>query len=136
MFKRIVNIVEVVAAACAVVFVILLFVDEAPGTKVATSAPSPYASGSVSGSGSATTVSTAPALDGGALYARNCSGCHGSSGQGGVGPKLSGGRTKIQFPDARTQVLFVSNGSGRMPPFRNSLSQAEITAIVTYTRTL
>ena len=138
MFKRIVDAVEVIAAACAVVFVILLFVDKTPGTKVS-STPSPYATAAGDPAGSATTVAATAAgasADGARLYASNCAGCHGSTGGGGTGPKLSGGRTKIQFPDARTQVLFVSNGVGIMPAFNARLSQAEIAAIVNYTRTL
>lgn len=136
MFKRIVDVVEVLAAVCAVVFVILLFVDKAPGTKVVTSATaSPYASGDGS-SGSSSATTAAPGLDGKALFGDNCAVCHGASGQGGTGPQLSGGRTKAQFPDARTQVLFVSNGAGIMPAFKTRLSQAEIKAIVDYTRTL
>ena len=132
MFKKVVTAVEVLALACAVVFVVLLFVDRAPGTKtVAASAPNPYGS---SGSSSPTTV--ASGVDGRAVYANNCARCHGTTGQGGVGPKLSAPALKKQFADIRTQVLFVSQGAGVMPAFGTTLSPAEIQAVVEYTRTL
>ncbi|MGH9188726.1 MAG: c-type cytochrome [Acidimicrobiales bacterium] len=40
-----------------------------------------------------------------------CGSCHGTSGGGGVGPKLSGGEAALTFPDALAQEEFVKNGS-------------------------
>ena len=127
MLKKIVDVVQWVAIAAAVAFIVLLFVDRAPGTKTASAnTPSPYA-------GVSTTVPASTAA-GATVFAQNCATCHGATGQGGVGPKLSGVALKKQFPDIRTQVLFVSQGSGVMPAFASRLSPAEIQAVVEYTR--
>src|SRR5205807_815370 len=104
-----------------------LFVDRAPGTKLAsTDTTSPYASG-----GGATT--TAPAIDGAAVFATNCATCHGADARGRVGPNLVGIAKVIK--DERVQILVVAQGSGgRMPAFGGRLSAAEIKAVVDYTR--
>src|SRR4051794_2009683 len=123
MLKKIVDVVQWVAIAAAGVFIVLLFVDRAPGTKtVSANTPSPYA-------GPSTTVS--PATAGGAvLFANNCARCHGSTGQGGSGPKRPGAPPKKQSPDTRTQALFVPQGGGVMPAFGAPPSPAEIQAVV------
>src|SRR6478672_1053425 len=112
MFKRIVNVVEVLAVIAAAVFVLLLFTND-PG-----------------GSG------TAYASPGAALFAKNCARCHGSNGGGGLGPQLSDGKVKQDFPDAAKEVAFVTKGKGGMPAFGGTLSPAEIKQVVAYTRTL
>ena len=128
MFKRIVNVVELIAAALAVVFVILLFVEKAPGTKAPTTAVSVY--------GGTNATSAAPAVDGVAVFSRSCSGCHGSNGSGGIGPRFAGGGAKKLVPDEQGEVLVVTQGTGSMPAFGNRLSEAEIKAVVAYIRTL
>jgi cytochrome c551 len=131
MFKRVVDAIEILAAACAVVFVVLLFVEKTPGTK------SPVASTRVTvetGAGG-TTGETLPAVDGAKVFSTNCAGCHGSDASGGIGPRLAGTVTKT-FPDERVQVQVVTLGSGRMPAFGSRLSEAEIKAVVDYTRSL
>lgn len=40
-----------------------------------------------------------------------CGSCHGTSGGGGVGPKLAGGEVALTFPDAKAQEDFVKHGS-------------------------
>ena len=133
MFKRIVNAVQLIALAATAVFVVLLFVDRAPGTKtVSATEPNLYETPASSGS----SATTAPAAPGATVFAANCSTCHGSSGQGGLGPKLASASLKKQFADIRTQIDFVTQGSGAMPAFGNRLSAAEIRAVVEYTRSL
>jgi mono/diheme cytochrome c family protein len=114
MFKRIVNVVEVLAVVAAAVFVLLLFTNEPD-----------------SGGGGG-----AQAAPGAALYAQNCARCHGSDGGGGLGPQLSDGQAKKDFPDEADQVAFVTKGQGGMPAFGGSLSPEEIQQVVAYTRTL
>ncbi|MGH9276788.1 MAG: c-type cytochrome, partial [Acidimicrobiales bacterium] len=90
------------------------------------------------------------------LYTANCASCHGASGQGGVGPPLSGGVSKLTFPDEAAQIAWVENGSsavkgqpygspdrpggqkiatsGGMPGFKGQLTDEQIKQIVTYER--
>lgn len=44
------------------------------------------------------------------VYSQACAGCHGATGEGGVGPKLQG--NSISLAAAKTQI---DNGSGTMP---------------------
>jgi cytochrome c551 len=133
-FKRIVDVVEVVAAACAVIFVVLLFVERPPGTKAPTAgASTPQVTVETGTGGSGET--TVPAVSGAAVFASNCARCHGSDAQGGLGPRLAGVVTKA-FPDKRVQIIVVTQGSGGMPAFGGRLSAAEIKAVVDYTRSL
>ena len=85
-----------------------------------------------------------------------CGSCHGPSGGGGVGPKLSGGETKLTFPNVEDMVKWVTEGSsssrgqpygdpgrpggqrpaasGGMPAFGTQLTPEEITTVVEYIR--
>lgn len=80
-----------------------------------------------SGGGGAT-----PSAAGSELYAANCARCHGVEGEGVVGPSLAG--VAQTFPEEAGQIAFVSNGGGGMPRFADLLSEADIEAIVEYTR--
>jgi mono/diheme cytochrome c family protein len=95
------------------------------------------------------------------IYSAQCSVCHGSGGGGGVGRPLSNGDVLATFPDIVGQLQFVaigSEGTGpagtpygdpnreggghttfsfntqAMPPFGESLSGAELLAVVRYER--
>ena len=70
---------------------------------------------------------------GAAIYAQTCATCHGVDGQGGVGPALKG--VADRYPDIADQIAVVTNGFGRMPAFRGSLSAEEIRRVVEYERT-
>ncbi len=76
--------------------------------------------------------SSKPTASGATLYANNCARCHGATGGGGVGPSLV--NVAATFPDIGNQITFVSNGGGGMPRFGDLLSDADIRAVVTYTR--
>ena len=92
-------------------------------------------------------------------HSAGCSGCHGGSGEGGVGPKLAGGDTLKTFPNLADHVDWVKTGSQTkakgtpygdpareggqrtvtvqgMPAFAGTLSPAQIDAVVAYERTL
>ncbi len=99
---------------------------------------------------------TGVALGAQVYVSAGCTGCHGASGQGGVGPKLSGGDTKLTFPDEQAHADFVKAGSspvkgqgygdparpggqhiaasGGMPSFGSQLTDEEIKAVVMYER--
>jgi mono/diheme cytochrome c family protein len=112
MFKRIVNVVEVLAAIAAAVFFVLLFANE----------PASDSSGYAS--------------PGAAVFANNCARCHGANGEGQLGPQLSDGKVKKAFPNASAEVAFVTQGKDGMPSFDGVLTPTEIQQVVAYTRTL
>lgn len=68
---------------------------------------------------------TAPAVDGAALYASSCAACHGVGGTGGFAPPLVGLSNQLI-------VDVTTNGKGAMPAFSTSLSAAEIQVIADY----
>jgi cytochrome c551 len=109
MFRKLVNVVEVVAAIGVVVTVVALFANEPDSG------------------------STALATPGAQIYAASC---HGADGGGGFGPQLSGGAAAKRFPDVADQIKFVTNGSGSMPSFGGRLSAKQLRQVVEYTRTL
>jgi mono/diheme cytochrome c family protein len=65
---------------------------------------------------------------------KGCAYCHGPGGSGGKkGPDLSGLRTdKLWPPDKITNQIL--NGGQKMPPFADSLTDAEIAQLVAYLR--
>ena len=68
------------------------------------------------------------------IFRASCAGCHGSSGQGSIGPKLADGAVVAKFPKAADEVAVVSNGRGGMPAWSSRLTPAQIDAVVRYTR--
>jgi mono/diheme cytochrome c family protein len=93
---------------------------------------------------------------GATVYANNCASCHGASGQGGAGPKLTGGEAVKTFPDEAAHVEWVHTGSGAfkgklygdpareggqhgpasggMPAFQGKLTDEQIDMVVAYER--
>ena len=69
-----------------------------------------------------------------AIFATRCASCHGGDGGGGFGPTLAGVVTS-RFPNPADQEAVVANGRGAMPSFSDSLTPAQIAAVVEYTRT-
>jgi len=61
------------------------------------------------------------------IYANSCGGCHGSAGQGGVGPALAG--TSL----ARSAFVAVTNdGAGSMPGFSTSITATDVDLLYDY----
>lgn len=112
MFRRLVNVVEVLAAVGAAIAIVFLFANE-PGSG-----------------------STTPSTPGAQVFAANCASCHGADGGGGTGPQLAGGAAVKRFPAVADQIRFVTDGSGAMPAFGGQLSPTEIRKVVEYTRSL
>lgn len=98
----------------------------------------------------ATSVAKAPTsiFDGVSLYGSNCSGCHGANGSGikGVFPPLNGSSivqrdketpTKILLHGLQGQVTVKGDQyNGTMPAFGSVLSDEQISAILTYVRSM
>ena len=113
MFKRIVNVVEVLAVIAAAVFLLLLFTNEPDS----------------GGGGGGTTP------PGAEIFASNCARCHGSDGGGGLGPQLSDGKVAKDLSEAE-EIAVVTKGRSGMPAFGSDLTAEEIQQVVAYTRTL
>ena len=114
-FKRVVDVVQVLVLVGAALFVLALFTNDG-------SAPPPAAATAEGG------------VDGAAVFADNCAGCHGADGGGGVGPALAGGAVVESLPDEADQVAVIAGGRGGMPAFGGRLSDEEIQAVTAYTR--
>jgi mono/diheme cytochrome c family protein len=103
------------------------------------------------------TVVTDPLALGQQIYtSAGCSGCHGATGGGGVGPALHGGQAVLTFPNIQDQLNWVKTGSqsltpgtpygnpnrpggqrvakGDMPAFGSTLSPQQIQDVVMYER--
>lgn len=81
---------------------------------------------------------SAPALAGpdpAKIYAENCARCHQLDGSGleGAYPGLAGDRITIGPAPAAIRILL--DGKGEMPGFRNRMSDDEIAAALSYSRT-
>jgi mono/diheme cytochrome c family protein len=70
--------------------------------------------------------------EGARVFRAECAGCHGTHGEGELGPSLVGIASRLSVAD---QVAIVRQGKARMPPFQGGLSDADIAAVVVYTRT-
>jgi len=68
------------------------------------------------------------------IYASNCASCHGAGGAGGVGSRLDQGSMVDAFPDIEDQIDLVADGEGQMPGYAGRLEDAQIRAVVRYTR--
>ncbi len=68
------------------------------------------------------------------IYVRQCASCHGGSGGGGRGTKLSEGTVLAAYPDIEDQVTIIAEGRNAMPAFGGRLTAEEIEAVVRFTR--
>jgi mono/diheme cytochrome c family protein len=74
-----------------------------------------------------------PGASGEQIYAALCLRCHGADLSGGVGPALGAGSNLADQPDAYlTQSITL--GLGRMPSFRNTLTEDQIRRVAEYVR--
>lgn len=76
----------------------------------------------------------AAAASGEALYNDNCAACHQKMGQGipGAFPPLKA--DKLALGDPKPLIFLMMHGRGGMPAFKDSLSDAELAAVMTYVR--
>ena len=123
MFRKVVNVIEVLALVAAAFVVVMLFVAEPE-----------HSTAAAKGGVDVYNPETGALPAGGAeIYVARCAGCHGGDGGGGSGPRLAG-RVADDFPDIEDQIAFVSKGRNGMPAFGSSLSAADLRAVVEYTR--
>jgi mono/diheme cytochrome c family protein len=76
----------------------------------------------------------AQAMDGKALFQKNCAACHQANGKGipGAFPALAG-NALVQGPPADVATVLLK-GRGGMPDFSGSLSDADIAQVLSYAR--
>ena len=78
-------------------------------------------------------VQAAP-LDGANLYSKNCAVCHGQTGNGGMGVPLALTSFQATIDDDYLRRTIRHGRPGRVMPAFNTLSDAEVDAIVKYVR--
>ena len=84
--------------------------------------------------GAGCSSSITPDASGDEIYKALCTRCHSGDLTGGVGPALGPGSEVADQPDAYlTQTI--TSGFGRMPSFRNTLTEDQITRLVEFLRT-
>lgn len=81
------------------------------------------------------------AADGAAIYKAKCASCHGADGSGqtpiGKTMKLRDLRSpEVQKQSDKELYDWIAEGKGKMPAYKNKLSEAEINALVTHMRDL
>ena len=67
------------------------------------------------------------------VYQQVCATCHGADLEGGVGPALSAGSNAAEQDDEFLR-LTITEGRGRMPSFRSTLSTEQIDRAIDYIR--
>jgi mono/diheme cytochrome c family protein len=97
---------------------------DSSGATAPAASPSPAATTPVAGD-----TQSPAGVDGAAVFAGNCSGCHGSDGSGGQGPNIT------TQTDAQHVADRVQNGGTSMPSFGSSLSDEQIGAVADYVTT-
>lgn len=70
---------------------------------------------------------------GASIYAKNCSACHGASGQGGIGPALAG-NPRVNIDNPAQMLTTIVQGRDTMPSWRGQLASGDIAAVATYVR--
>jgi len=96
-------------------------------------------------SGGTSVASAAP--DGEAVYTKNCASCHNATGQGMTGTFPPLAKNSLVTGDPSKVIHILLNGlsgpikvegnsyNNAMPPWKGTLSNAEIAAVITYIRT-
>lgn len=104
------------------VILVVLFVAAGPAGASSPPSPSPSAE-ATPGANPAVEAAGDPAAE---VFAENCSGCHGSRGEGGFGPPLAAaGFTSLVAP-------LVAEGGIQMPAFADSLTDQQIQGVAEY----
>ena len=81
---------------------------------------------------SETVITPELAAKGQEFYETSCSECHGDDATGDEGPDLH----NLPISNARIRVMIKHGLKGEMPPFTKKYNDQQITALVTYLRTL
>ncbi|MBV8531477.1 MAG: c-type cytochrome [Candidatus Eremiobacteraeota bacterium] len=70
---------------------------------------------------------------GAAIFAKNCAACHGSKGDGGVGPALAE-NPHVNVANPTMMLTTIVQGRNLMPSWRGQLAASDIAAVATYIR--
>lgn len=89
---------------------------------------SPVTEEQVAGAGSPVSAQV-----GAAVFAKNCSACHGANGQGGIGPALAG-NPRVNIANPTPMLTTILQGRNVMPSWRGQLSAGDIAAVATFVR--
>jgi mono/diheme cytochrome c family protein len=73
-------------------------------------------------------------LRGRTIYAKYCAACHGTAGEGSPGTVFVKGRLLRTMPTAADEAKVVREGRAVMPSFGETLTPAQLDAVVRYTR--
>lgn len=65
------------------------------------------------------------------IYNARCSSCHRRDLSGGIGPPLGAGSEAVDRPLEYYEITIMS-GKGRMPSFRSSLTEGQISRVIDY----
>ena len=81
------------------------------------------------------------AVDGAAVFKAKCAMCHGPDGSASTGMGKSMGLKPLSSPEVQKMsdadlTALVTNGKGKMPGYKDKLSDDEISAVVKYVKTL
>ena len=90
----------------------------------------------ISGAKIEPTASTGAMFDAGSDYATYCARCHGGDGRGQTAKGRqthAGDLTKSKVSDAKG-IRMITNGSGEMPAFKNSMNADQIRGVMSYVR--
>jgi mono/diheme cytochrome c family protein len=78
------------------------------------------------------------AKDGASIYAASCARCHGGDGRGQTAKGRQTGAKDFTsskwIPNEARGIRAITNGKGKMPSFKNTLSAEEIRAVWNYVR--
>ncbi|HET8541636.1 MAG TPA: cytochrome c [Anaeromyxobacter sp.] len=79
---------------------------------------------------------TAVAAEGAAgIYAARCNACHGKDGKGTAVGKKMGAPDLTALGKGEAEIAFtIANGKGKMTPFRDKLSEADIQALAKFVK--
>jgi mono/diheme cytochrome c family protein len=66
------------------------------------------------------------------IFKQKCSGCHGADGHGARGPSLVSAAGDSEAELQKT----ISDGKGKMPPFKGQLSDDQVKKVAAYVKTL
>ena len=66
------------------------------------------------------------------VWQMRCAQCHGADGGGGIGPNIQ--NVEERLTDVEQRSVVVNGRNGRMPAFGATLVDADIDAVVRYTR--
>ena len=97
--------------------------------------PPAHAGKAAKGSGGDPSAPVNPAVAiaaGKTVYTANCVSCHGANGVGGYAPPMK----NTDQTDTEIRKIVISGVSGKMPAFKNKLSEGDMKALFAYIRSL